>query len=523
VGELKLGLFLSLFAAVSGCQSPPSLKPDATVVDGPAGPGDVGVGTDRADVAVVDVGPDASEEVKFTRIVSGGIDDRLNGYPWAMELFDGDKDGTPEVYVGTVQNPLCTQTGLIAWFLEPLTPKPPKRWQCRNDLWGDWLAYFAASATAGHVYRGVRDDSTGTFSWTRVFSPAKEDSSGFRGARVFDNALYMLGFNLSGGVVWKSVDGENYVKASPPGMSMGTKLIAGGLRGAQVFKGKLYVANNGICEIYASAAPSTAPGSWGKVNDTGFVMSGGATNAAGKPLNEGIWQLGVFDGQLYAGTTNAEGSELWRSDDPKPGNWTKVIAGGFGNTVPQGFMTVRPYGGHLYLGTVLYPGLATTYEGCDILRVDASDKVELLVGKTRDPGLPSEIAPLSKMGDGFGYHFNVYAWYMAEHKGHLYVGTYDAGSQAIDYAEELFGKPLDEWTETEHGLIDLLLGTSDHARQGGADFYRTKDGISWEALTLDGFGDRDNYGVRNLLDTPWGLMVGVGNAVDGFEIWLGAL
>jgi len=232
-------------------------------------------------------------------------------------------------------------------------------------------------------------------------------------------------------------------------------------------------------------------------------------------------QLSVFSGQLYAGTTNSEGSELWRTDDPKPGNWTRVIEGGYGNKVPQGFMTLRPFGTQLYLGTVLYPVGTSVYEGCDILRVDAADKVELLVGKTRDPGKPTAIAPLSKLAGGFGYPFNVYSWYMAEYKGRLYVGTYDAGSQAIDYAEEVYGLTRDKWSETHRALMDVVLGSPDRKRQGGADLYRTKDGVSWEPLTLDGFGDRDNYGVRNLLVTPWGLMVGTGNAVDGFEIWLG--
>ena len=45
----------------------------------------------------------------FTQIASGGIDDRLNSYPWGMEQFDGDGDGTPEIYIGTWGNALCKQ------------------------------------------------------------------------------------------------------------------------------------------------------------------------------------------------------------------------------------------------------------------------------------------------------------------------------------------------------------------------------------------------------------------------------
>jgi len=273
-------LALALLAAATSlcaCSDDP-LPPhtDGAADLGPDAPADLGV--DVADSAAADLGSDALKQGAFTRIVSGGIDDRLNGYPWAMELFDGDKDGTPEVYVGTVQNPLCVQAGAAGAVFNTQV-KPPKRWQCLNSLWGKWLAYLAASASAGHIYRGVRDQTSGAFSWTRVLSPQRAETSGFRGARVFSGALYMLGVNLTGGVVWKSTDGTSWSKASPPGLAPGNLLIAGGLRGAQVFKGKLYVANNGICEIYASSAPSTDPISWNTVNSTGFVKSGGKTDA----------------------------------------------------------------------------------------------------------------------------------------------------------------------------------------------------------------------------------------------------
>ncbi len=540
-------------------------------------------------LGVTQIGDCGLSQEDFVLIASGGIDDRLNGYPWAMEQFDGDDDGTPEIYVGTVQNPLCLQYWIGA---NPNYP-PPVRWQCRNDLWGDWQAYLLASTSPGHVYRGTYDEPNDAWGWERVFSPASWETTGFRGARVFNDALYMLGTTITGGIVWKTTDGDTFEKACPSDMAVGGFGVAGGLRGAQVFNGKLYVANNGICEIYCSADPSTDPNSWDNACSLGFIASGAgvytehilgtvtradATTVvdsslemtplalAGQqvtvtsavdpnvvqqreifantddailvgvpfdpipepndtfeavatdiPENSGFWQLGVFDGHLYAGCGNHNGPELWKSDDPAPGNWTRVIEGGYGNNLAHGFMTLREYDGYLYAGTVIYPMAAAGLRGCDILRIDADDNVELLVGNIRDPNGPNEILPLSGMSGGFDYWANVYCWYMAEHDGWFYVGTYDLAGQLLDAMSSV---PVEYWPEEYLVALEDLFGT-DRLRWGGSDFWRTKDGINWVPINLNGFGDRDNYGIRNMMSTQWGLMVGTGNAVDGFEIRLG--
>ncbi|MBN1342543.1 MAG: hypothetical protein JXQ73_07675 [Phycisphaerae bacterium] len=557
-------------------------------------------------LGVTQIGNCGLTQDDFTLIASGGIDTRLNGYPWAMEQFDGDGDGTPEVYVGTVQNPLCLQVWIGA---DANSSPPPVRWQCRNDLWTppNMNAYLMASVSPGHVYRGTYDEPNDAWSWQRVFSPSILQNVGFRGARVFNGALYMLGMTITDGVVWKTTDGDNFALASPMGMATGGFGVAGGLRGAQVFDGRLYVANNGICEVYASADPSTDPNSWEQVCSKGFVASGGGTHSASyasgtvesaaaegitdsslsldvgalvgygvvvtsaadpnivqtrtvvyntadtivvsyagsglpfdpipqpgdayevsstdEPDNTGIWQIAVFDGHLYAACGNPTGPQLWKSDDPRPGNWTRVMADGYGNPNAQGIMSLRPFGNHLYLGTLTYPPAASmgmALEGCEILRVDGDDNIELLVGGTRAAGVvgPNEVAPLSGMDKGFDYPANAYSWYMCEYDGWFYVGTYDYAGQVLDYLEEYAGYPIEYWPEQYLAGLDEWLG-ADRLRWGGSDLWRTRDGVNWVPVNLDGFGDWDNYGIRNMMATQWGLIVGTGNAIDGFELRLG--
>jgi hypothetical protein len=159
------------------------------------------------------------------------------------------------------------------------------------------------------------------------------------------------------------------------------------------------------------------------------------------------------------------------------------------------------------------------FQGCEILRVDADDNVEVLVGIDRDPGTPgtNNGAPLSGMGPGFDYTPNTYSWYTMGHDGWFYVGTYDFAGMLIDIIEDYFGGSVPPEFEP---LMEILWGT-DELRRGGFDLWRTKDGINWVPVILDGMGDLDNYGIRNMESSPWGFIIGVANAVDGFEVYIG--
>ena len=76
---------------------------------------------------------------------------------------------------------------------------------------------------------------------------------------------------------------------------------------------------------------------------------------------------------------------------------------------------------------------------------------------------------------------------------------------------------------------------------GGVNLWRTRDGVTWEAVTKTGFGNHLNLGVRTMHSTPSGLFVTVGNPfgpevavkraagwtfehdeAGGAQVWLGA-
>jgi len=525
----------------------------------------------------------------FRKLVDGGIDDRINAYPWGVELFDGDRDGTPEIYVGTLSNALCMQAGVLSL--------PPERWECPNELWdeNDIRPFFLACLSPPVIFRGTYDEATDDFAWDRVFEPEIDQAFGFRGAKVFNDALYMLGGTRQG-TVWKSTTGTDWAPASPA--SMGT---FGGFRGAVEFQGKLVVASDSIGQIYMSSDPSTDPASWMPANARGFVASGGTAQpetaaegtigvatatmitsddiplpqlaplvfpwvvtitsgvAAGQtrpivwhdgntvfveqggtgspfdpvpapgdgfrihdpavPDNGPCWQLGVFDGYLYASCVNeVEGPMLWRTNDPGPGNWETVFTQGYARQGRSVYATMNEFNEQLYLGSLSYPlyyenGLDDA-EACEVLRMDTEDNVQVLVGDERPSGTPgtNNGQPLSGEEAGWGQLSNLYVWRALAHAdGWYYAATCDFAGMVRDYADAGSDLIPPEYA----GLIDLYLGPS------GFDLYRTQDGVRWTTVTTSGFGESDSYGIRNMLSTPWGMLVCVANAVDGFELWLG--
>jgi len=174
-----------------------------------------------------------------------------------------------------------------------------------------------------------------------------------------------------------------------------------------------------------------------------------------------------FKGKLYVGTSASSdmGCEIWRYDGK---NFEKVVDKGFGDLNNSGAWSVIEYRGKLYVGTMNWK------EGCQIWRTDDGINWE----KVKLPG-----------GDGFGCKWNVYAWSFGIYRGRLYLGTFNL-------------KP-----------------------GGGCQLWRF-DGINWKKIDLpggDGFGESENYGIRNIVEYRDELYIGCATNVfqekEGCEIW----
>jgi hypothetical protein len=199
-------------------------------------------------------------------------------------------------------------------------------------------------------------------------------------------------------------------------------------------------------------------------------------------------------------------------------------------------------------------------KGFEIIRIDNSDAWELVVGDyypwVPAPGVTVPRVPISGWPGGFGNFFNFYCWSMQENDGVLYIGSFDASfflrflpievfidldltveqkdqivaalEQIIAFLEdleedeyyiELFELLLDEFDVEDPGDINWeVVAEIIMNRFSGGDMWKTEDGVIWQPITLNGFGNPDNYGFRNLISTN-PLFVGTTNPITGLEVW----
>ena len=88
--------------------------------------------------------------------------------------------------------------------------------------------------------------------------------------------------------------------------------------------------------------------------------------------------------------------------------------------------------------------------------------------------------------------------------------------------QELLDKIREIYTSIDWDGLDMYREISVMAEynDAGFDIIKTSDGVKFELVTDDGFGDRYNYGVPSMLATEEGLYIGTANPFYGSQLWL---
>ncbi len=501
-------------------------------------------------------------EGEFKPLATGGFGDSANSYTWGLTSFKGD------VYASTNRHHLWSvmqsMEALIGIDLSSVVSGPAHP---------EWGSPGYAMEMLGGIWRrknGAWEQvhKSGIISLPAAISvpqynlviPAGQypQAYGYRTLGTFKGYIYALGVGtwmppLPFSSIVRSDTGDWGDWEPVYGVLSNTTNV----RGFVEWRDKVYVsasipgeelAMSGGCVVFSSDNGTD----WEQASDIGF----------GDLTNVEIYYLAVFNDHLYASTVNyVNGFEVWKTDgakvDGKP-VWTRVIKEGFGDTWNQYGMTMQPFGKHLYIGSavgigmVLKDGQPAGTRAIDIIRVDKDDHAELVVGAyfPIDPpgGWPAFRVPLSYMPAGFGNPFNVYAWHMAVYKDWLVVGTLDLSGTVLRSVKDLLISDPDEAMQMLEGInadgfsfisqgVEILkkLNFQDNEQTaaasrlidhiideyGGADLWKTKDGISWEPVTLSGFKNPLNYGIRRTVSVSEGgkerLYIGTANPFTGME------
>ena len=256
----------------------------------------------------------------------------------------------------------------------------------------------------------------------------------------------------------------------------------------------------------------------------------------------GAANLMVFNDYLYIGEYNDEEIALERILFSKTG---KNADGQFGGGLDCRFLN------------------ANLDQSVNLYRMDKNENMELVVGNSTKM-FPN--GSLSGLKSGFGRNENQYIWRMEVYDGKLYVGTHDASSLLECFDQFVNGNLLkrtpSEWKDQWSYLKALMkaLETVDPNGNGnpdalaqtikfsynfvfknitvrniasaikllnylrtakrGFDLYVTEDGVNFETVTIDGFGDPYNHGLRVFATTDQGLCLGTANPFYGTQIWI---
>lgn len=471
-------------------------------------------------------------EADFRLTCRNGFGDGWNHYAHSMAVFRG------RVYVGTMRGSFAAlKIGVPAPNLKPWPIDSPDDLYSidrRAEIW----EYSPESAD-----------------WTRVYqSPLVRGSNGragvpsyigYRGMTVFQAAgdaapcLYVSTWSphlAHSPDVLRSEDGRNFAPVRRPPFGPSVRAC----RTIQPFDGRVHLSPtaSGSSRGYAQdigsealiyASPDLASGDWQAVNAEGF----------GNPDNATIFEMGEFAGQLYAGTVNAvSGGELWKaSPGTPPYTWSRVFGEGAGRGPHNEVLgALCEFKGALYVGCgVINGGYHRAQKigpaAAELLRVWPDDSWDLIVGESRLTAQGAKV-PLSGYSAGFDNLFNGYIWRMAVHQGWLYAGT-------MSWANLLPYLPLHLWPPDVAALV-RHWGIERLTENGGCELWRSADGVNFEPVTRNGFGNKFNWGIRTFGSTPQGLFVGTANPYGprvalrrngawgyhdnprgGCEVWLG--
>jgi hypothetical protein len=253
--------------------------------------------------------------------------------------------------------------------------------------------------------------------------------------------------------------------------------------------------------VAIASATVSVPG-WMQSNASGF----------GQPENFSIGALDTFGNQLYAGTWNDSGAQVWRTADGQA--WNQVTpTWNPSNTVVY---DMAPFGSYLYVGTV--------GNEAEIWRTDGTTWGQVVSGGLMDADnigisalaefggdLYAATANLPPAGGGTGHGVEVWR-----------SPNGNAGSW-VQVNADGFGSPTwqDVTMDVYQGHLYVGLG---RVTGGGAlaELWRSGNGTTWTPVFTDGLGYAGNSHVSAMAEFQGDFYIGLRNTTNGGQVWRSA-
>lgn len=440
-----------------------------------------------------------------------------NNYAWSMTELAG------FLYVGTARNiPYSIFANKVFGDIPPppeLTPQNP--------------------VLAGEIWRRPSD---GSGSWERVYrTPDIYDNLGFRFMITYttpdgETAIYAGALTLTPNLfMLKSTDGLNWRQLETDIEGFSTRYMAE--HRGKLYMGALPLMGQAATQLYSSFDPEQD--GWEVVDIYGHPDKNPRGN---------VDLLLSYNNHLYVGTARHTGFELWRTlgAEPEKDQWRLVVDKGAGDARNEHPWAIAIFREHIYLGTAIEAGILSINpdqqlvlpKGFDLIRIDKNDRWELVVGGNpvvpTEPETGSRGMPLSGFSSGFGNISNAYCWQLQAQGEELYLGTFSWSVLIPPFIPllpailtNLLGSSRAGHSEASRTCLDNLLQALARLLMKlgrwffGFDLWKTRDGIHWLPVSLNGLGNPHNYGVRMLyLAENGNLFLGTANPFDGLEVLL---
>lgn len=496
----------------------------------------------------------------FTSVAAEGFGDFQNSWAWSAAWFNN------KLYVGTNRNYDCASQAMLNAIpiIGLFFPYPPTVPMSTTDpsvssvtcpsggLLNQVKVQYLPPTISGQIWEMDPSINPGQpisqANWKMVYSDpytvtmtikgktalAPRDL-GYRGMSVYTEddgtqALYVSGVGVAslGGktmpppALLRSTDGTNFAAVpADPGTTMGDLnllntipgfLGTGGGGGGMRSQSAMTDAN-GVQHFLVAIGGIQGAGS---IFESTNPSAGDNTFYQLTPPSMQVYDMAPFNGHLYIGVQSQGGYSVVRTDCLTPENITPPDVGcnasDFTTIVPSGACLGKKGNGgvtsmhvytdpngvqHLYVGS----NGARASQPAELVRINTDDSWDLVMGNARtctQNGQTVLKTPLSGYGSGFGWNYNYHMWRLNDYQGVLYVGTYN-------YATNFLG------TSQGDGMDGYI----------GCNLWASPDGITFQPVTQDCFGNPYDSGVRSLLPTPYGLFLGTTNYSYGLHLFQG--